>query len=865
MSATLGAKARKLSLPGMVNAKTRAKKLHKRARQSVLAAKSGKRNPDKNREPFPGDLAFGNRNRLFADSEYDLYAPHEAYDRMAEWKRQLVAARSFIPPNRENCAAAVCGNELYMFGGLGGGPEGRYNLLCALNFNTLQWRVERPLEGVPPAPCCKHSMVCHDRCLYMYGGEGEFKGEFCRGDLRCTREIINKMFKYDTRRASWHALPTVGEPPERRIPFARRSHSAVMVPEFHSGPSVLIFAGAGLEPIKARDRLFNDMWAFNVVKDTWTFVYQTGEIPPPRAGHSATLVGGNTMFVYGGVVDSGGPAQPDGLRGTSDSLFCFDTRTLAWSAVHYSGTDEDVPGPLYNHAAVLHPWTHEEGKILVFGGRNSGSSAEPTSTVYCFDAHKNAWGVVPVNPPSSGGQRPPPGKFSMCAWTVRKCVVMFGGCNSHGYCNSDLSILALPDPPYANVQDDIMARLSKMDSREMLRGSYPSAADDTGGENPVGVGADSGANGVGGSTLIPGGGGSAILGGPATRSRSGSTGIGGSSGLSALPEEYPPGAGNNSNVVGTNSRNLGPVPSLAALRAFLPTMSYRAFKGVVGQGRSSLDCLLPTGELRATGSSVQAGGEGTDTVQQSTSNVRADDGSRAISTSPGNSVAGGGNGSRMPTSGANRSMSAPSLLPGGGGRGQGRQSFSHVGAASSTVAGGSTLSASASASSMQSGLMQGSSSMALAAAGGNQMLAPDRSSLNLLDILTLGNGSFFVDNGPLAQAEERSALSNKTWIRQHLHRSYVPPRALRSQGHIYLRGKDTRRRMALGDQDLNDLVERQAQADAERNPMRSSLSASTKRRRNRPSTSSILRRPSVSASSFRPGPTQTGVVQRANR
>ena len=79
-----------------------------------------------------------------------------------------------------------------------------------------------------------------------------------------------------------------------------------------------------------------------------------------------------------------------------------------------------------------------------------------------------------------------------------------------------------------------------------------------------------------------------------------------------------------------------------------------------------------------------------------------------------------------------------------------------------------------------------------------------RSHLSIKDIITLGNGSFFVDQ--TGEDEERSVLSNKSWLRQHLHRSYVPPRRLRSQGHIYLRGRDTRRKMALGEHDLPGLL-----------------------------------------------------------
>jgi N-acetylneuraminic acid mutarotase len=784
MSAQLGkAKTQELDFSMISNVKRVARKIHKQAAESVLKSKSGKRNNQKN-EPYPGDLAFGSPNRLFADSEYNLYASQSEYDKLPEWKRLSVGGRSFIPPNRENCASAVVGNELYMFGGLGGGPEGRYNLLCALNFNSLNWRIECPIEGAPPAPCCKHSMVEYDRSVYIYGGEGEFEGEFSRGDQRSTRQIHNKMYKYDTRSARWHALPTVGALPERRIPFARRSHSAVVVKNFHSGPSILIWAGAGLEPIKARDRLFNDMWAFNIEEETWTFVYQKGNIPTPRSGHSATLIG-DLMYVFGGLVNAGSG------NGTTEEIFCFDTKTLTWSEVPTSGSS---PGGIYNHAALYHPWSHKQGKILVFGGRRCASSDPPSNKVYCFDIANSRWEVLKTL------GRKPTGRFAMCAWNVRKCIVAFGGCNSKGYCNSDLAVLALPDPPYANIQDDIMARLSKMDSRDMLRGdkSMPNAAENVGDVvNSLSAVSQSQQNASvvinTGSTIDP-------------------------STFSAIPEPYD-----------------DPVPSIEKLRSYTPSMSYRAFKGVTGQGRSALDSVLPTGELRASIESTVGNNDNSHRGASGNNNNNTNESAIGLtlespSATPGSqfdrSVSAGnlgqstmmatpnGAGGRSTTApsgsttrttkGMGHSLSTPSLRPGsmpplestldGGASALPPDFMKSIlgsdGDRTGTTAGGFDLT--------------GGSTIGGDTLGGINSMNRPRSKLSIKDIITLGNGSFFVDQQ--GNDEERSVLSDKTWIRQHLHRSYVPPRRLRSQGHIYLRGRDSKRKMALGERDLPSLL-----------------------------------------------------------
>ena len=773
-----------LTLPGLVNAKATAKKIHEKAKRSVLKAKDG-RGTRKNRESYPGDLAFGNPHRLFADSEYDLYASPEAYKAKAEWKKYLVGGRSYIPPNRENCAAAVCGNELYMFGGLGGGPEGRYNLLCALNFNTMNWRVERPLEGAPPAPCCKHSMLSYNRCLYMYGGEGEFEGEYCRGDLRSTRQMHNKMFRYDTRTCTWSALPTVGEPPERRIPFARRNHSAVMVEDFHSGPSIIVFAGAGLEPIKARDRLLNDMWAFNIHKESWTFVNQSGQIPTARAGHTATLIK-SAMYVYGGVVDT--------PSGTSSELYCFDTKTRAWTEILYTGTS---PGEIYNHAAVIHPWSHEEGKMLVFGGRRCGSSVPPTSTVYCFDAAKSDWHEV-----STSGRKPA-GKFSMVAWTIRKCVVTFGGCDAKGYCNSDLHILALPDPPFDSTNEDIMAQLSKMDSREMHTSSQ--------GGNKIKDSEPADGNKLaaiesGGSKLAAGIGGSSVL------NTAPGYGLGGSSimhgtGLSMLPEDF------------------GSVSSLDAVRSFKPSMSYKRFKGVVGQGRSSLDCMLPNGDLKPVepiprqnehekvlpGEATRSALVGDEsTINNQYGQMNSTSAVVRSTTAPTGAIGPKGMG--------NKSFSAPSIVPVRPGTVPPQASLLDTGSAVPVEllaaldtklrsnGNGRAVSASSTRGHLGASSTMGPSDSTFVSQHDSLSRSGHllRNSLSLKDVITLGNGTFFVD--PFGQDEERSVLSDKTWIRQHLHRSYVPPRKLRSQGHIYLRGRDTRRKMALKQRDIASIL-----------------------------------------------------------
>ena len=94
----------------------------------------------------------------------------------------------------------------------------------------------------------------------------------------------------------------------------------------------------------------NDVHVLDVETSTWHDVRCAGEPPPPRYGHTATLVG-RRMFVFGG-------------RGENNvvmkDMYLLDLDEWCWVKVNPTTT---APTSRFDHAEVL-----IGNKIVVFGG-----------------------------------------------------------------------------------------------------------------------------------------------------------------------------------------------------------------------------------------------------------------------------------------------------------------------------------------------------------------------------------------------------------------------------------------------------------------------------------------------------------------
>ncbi|XP_035780343.1 leucine-zipper-like transcriptional regulator 1 homolog [Anopheles albimanus] len=129
------------------------------------------------------------------------------------------------PPTCCNFPVAVARGCMYVFSGQSGLQI--TNTLFQFNFKDKTWRrisTEHILRGAPPPPARRygHTMVHHDRFLYVFGGAAD---STLPNDLHC----------YDLDSQIWS---TVTPAPESQIPSGRLFHAAAVI-----GDAMYIFGG----------------------------------------------------------------------------------------------------------------------------------------------------------------------------------------------------------------------------------------------------------------------------------------------------------------------------------------------------------------------------------------------------------------------------------------------------------------------------------------------------------------------------------------------------------------------------------------------------------------------------------------------
>eukprot|EP00884_Botryococcus_braunii_P007391 jgi/Botrbrau1/16653/Bobra.0068s0069.1 len=114
----------------------------------------------------------------------------------------------------------------------------------------------------------------------------------------------------------------------------------------------------------------------------WSEVQTSGDHPPARGGHTATLIG-NSVYVFGGE---------DVSRRPHGDLYVLDLPDLSWKKVEAGGTP---PAPRSAHVAT----EFNKRYLLIFGG---GSVAHCYNDLYLLDTETMQWSQPKTegNPPS---------------------------------------------------------------------------------------------------------------------------------------------------------------------------------------------------------------------------------------------------------------------------------------------------------------------------------------------------------------------------------------------------------------------------------------------------------------------------------
>ena len=195
-----------------------------------------------------------------------------------------------------------------------------------------------------------------------------------------------------------------------QIPPPRYGHTAHIV-----GSRMFIFGGKGMN-----GALYNDIYFLDLVEWIWVPVAALSTGPTPRLYHASTLVG-RKMVVYGGW---------NGVTLYND-LWIFNTDSFSWMQPKTTGF---APSARYGHTLTLSP----DGRLIVFGGC-SRSPKDPVIPCYNNDIRTlDTDTMIWTRPKTSGSV--PTARFAHSATLLdnNTKLVIFGGWGKGGCQSKDL-------------------------------------------------------------------------------------------------------------------------------------------------------------------------------------------------------------------------------------------------------------------------------------------------------------------------------------------------------------------------------------------------------------------------------------------
>ena len=175
-------------------------------------------------------------------------------------------------------------------------------------------------------------------------------------------------------------------------PSARVGHSLTALED-----GTLLLFGGGVP-----DGVHNDCFVLDTATLQWRGVATTGDVPPARYQHTASLVAGK-LYVIGGAA----------TETVFDDLHVLDTASWTWSRPDVRG---DAPGPRNMHTAAV-----VGDSIFVFGGALTFDNAVADGAVHVLDTKTLTW-----SQPYTYGQGPTP-RFGHSCESMGRRLVFFGG------------------------------------------------------------------------------------------------------------------------------------------------------------------------------------------------------------------------------------------------------------------------------------------------------------------------------------------------------------------------------------------------------------------------------------------------------
>ncbi|OMJ95256.1 hypothetical protein SteCoe_1471 [Stentor coeruleus] len=277
------------------------------------------------------------------DSSNDLYLLNV---NKLIWKHIIYKVGDTIPKNRVAASMVFYNESLYMWGLSNGFSDDHENVMVyRFDLNEEKWFIVRK-NSTGISPRNYHTVAIYNDYFYVIYGVflregfepkivkrislvGEDKWdvvEFSEKDMRLfmfgavhinksvyifcgsnTDKQFNSVIKIelDTNEVVYES--------KNYFTFKRR-HSYTL---FRVGTELLLFGGTDQE------LLYNDLYVYDLLYETWSLVIAEGDPPSARYGHCSTIYQGLYLIVFGG----------EDSNGKSDGFYIFNIKTKEWKTI----------------------------------------------------------------------------------------------------------------------------------------------------------------------------------------------------------------------------------------------------------------------------------------------------------------------------------------------------------------------------------------------------------------------------------------------------------------------------------------------------------------------------------------------------
>lgn len=261
-------------------------------------------------------------------------------------------------------------------------------LITSISF-AQELRYQRlPTSGITPS-AREDGAITYDaqaRRIYLFGGRAN--------------GTLNDLWSYSVDQREWTRLQPSGTAPGSRfghtVQFDKRRQR------------VVVFGGQA-------SGFFNDTWAYDTQRNSWSQLAGSNGAPNERYGHSAVYdEARDRIIVSHGFTDSG----------RFDDTWEFNLATNRWREISPAS---GRPLRRCLHHAELDPAGNQ---MYLYGGCSSGAGPCPQGDLWSFDLNTNRWTEI------TGGNKPPARQwYGIGLDLARRKLVIYGGSGGSGFLN----------------------------------------------------------------------------------------------------------------------------------------------------------------------------------------------------------------------------------------------------------------------------------------------------------------------------------------------------------------------------------------------------------------------------------------------